>query len=112
MSGHVTRNHRETLSVLDATDSPMYLEGDLTTGALYVVGSGTFHTDEAPYAIKTTSGSNVVYIGEAAPGSAQASAVWRCQKIDYTTGSPVVTWADGDGNFNNVATDLTALTYS
>lgn len=62
-------------------------------------------------AIKITESDSVTYIGKAAPGSTQSSAVWQCQKIDETTGT-VITWADGDSSFDNVATDLTALTYS
>ena len=49
------------------------------------------------------------YIGEAKPGSDQVDAVWRCHLIDETTGV-VITWADG-GNFTQIATDLTTLTY-
>lgn len=60
---------------------------------------------------KITVVGNVTYIAFAPPGSAQSSAVWQCQKIDETTGT-VVTWADGNANFDNVATDLTVLSYS
>ena len=58
----------------------------------------------------TVSGTNK-YIGLAAPGTAQASALWQAFKIDTASGT-VITWADGDANFNNVATDLTVLSYS
>lgn len=59
----------------------------------------------------TTSGS-ITYIGVAAPGTPQATAKWRCKKIDATdANNTVITWADG-GNFSQVATDLTALTYA
>jgi hypothetical protein len=64
--------------------------------------------DEQPYAVKITPGADT-YIGEAVPGTLQSAAAWRCQKID-ANGS--VTWADGNANFDNVATDLTALSYS
>lgn len=55
-----------------------------------------------------TSGTDT-FIGIAAPGTAQGTAKWQAQKID-TNGN--ITWADGDANFDNVATDLTSLTYS
>jgi len=58
----------------------------------------------------TESGSNT-YIAIASPGTAQATARWQCRKIDESSGI-VITWADGDANFDNVATDLTALSYS
>lgn len=73
--------------------------------------NGAAHIVDGALALKTTVVGAVTYIGEAAPGTAQATAAWRCQKIDTTTGT-VITWADGDSNFDNVATDLTALTYS
>ena len=67
--------------------------------------------DSVPLATKITVSGAITYIGEAATGTLQATAAWRCQKIDTTTGT-VITWADGNGEFDNVATDLTALTYS
>lgn len=62
-------------------------------------------------ATKITEDGLMTYIAIAAPGTAQSSALWQCKKIDETTGI-VITWADGDSEFDNVATDLTALTYS
>lgn len=56
----------------------------------------------------TTSGSDT-YVGEAAPGTSQATAKWRIQKID-TNGN--ITWKDGDANFDNTATDLTTGSFS
>ena len=73
-------------------------------------GGAGLVTDGA-LATKITVSGAVTYIGEAVTGTAQATAAWRCQKIDTTTGT-VITWADGNGNFDNVATDLTTLTYS
>ena len=62
-------------------------------------------------AIKTTVVGDVTYIGIAAPGTAQATAKWQCQKLDESSGL-VLTWADGNGDFDNTSTDLTALSYS
>lgn len=53
----------------------------------------------------------VTYIGKAATGSATSSGVWQIQKIDESSGT-VITWADGDANFNNVWDDRASLTYS
>jgi len=39
------------------------------------------------------------------------TAAWQARKIDTSSGV-VITWADGDANFDNVATDLTSLSYS
>jgi len=63
------------------------------------------------YASKITVVGSVTYIAIAAPGTAQATAKWQVKKIDETTGV-VITWADGNGKFDNKATDLTALSYS
>lgn len=62
-------------------------------------------------AVKVTESGTIKYIGLAAPGTAQSTAKWQAFKVDKTTGT-VITYADGNANFDNVATDLTALTYS
>ncbi len=62
-------------------------------------------------AVKITVVGNITYIGKASPGALQASSVWQACKIDETTGL-VMTWADGNSAFDNVATDLTSLSYS
>lgn len=74
-------------------------------------GQGTQATVGQSMALKLTTGTNVVYLAIAAPGSNQSSAVWQARKIDTSSGV-VITWADGDASFDNVATDLTALSYS
>lgn len=64
-------------------------------------------------ATKITTVGDVTYIGKAKTGTAQSTAKWQCKKIDSSTaGTVVITWADGDAEFNNASTDLTALTYS
>jgi len=62
-------------------------------------------------ALKLTEDGSVTYIGIAAPGTAQGTAKWQAMKLDETSGL-VITFADGDADFDNVATDLTALSYS
>jgi hypothetical protein len=76
----------------------------------YKAANATFRTTTKQACKITTSGS-ITYVAFAPVGSSQASAVWQCQKLDETTGM-VVTWADGNANYDNVATDLTALSYS
>lgn len=58
----------------------------------------------------TVSGTNT-YIAIAPIGSLQASAVWQARKVATSSGDTVTTWAGG-GAYNQVATDLTALTYA
>lgn len=59
----------------------------------------------------TVSGANT-YVASATMGSSQASAVWQVKRINVTGGDTVITWCDGNDSFDNVATDLTLLSYS
>lgn len=59
----------------------------------------------------TVSGSDT-YVACAPVGTAQATAGWQVKKINVTGGDTVITWADGNTNFDNSAVDLTALDYS
>ena len=64
-------------------------------------------------ATKITVSGSYTYIAIAAPGTAQDTAKWQVKRIyDDGAGTTVITWADGDANFDNVATDLTSLSYS
>lgn len=66
----------------------------------------------AKYALRLDEASaTVTYVGEAAIGSATASAVWRIKKLDSTSGL-VITWADGDELFDNVWDNRASLSYS
>ncbi len=85
--------------------------GVITFEALGFDGTALQRLPAAAMAMKKTVVSSVTYLAFAAPGTAQSAALWQCQKIDETTGA-VVTWADGNANFDNIATDLTALSYS
>lgn len=62
-------------------------------------------------AVKVTTSGDITYIGLAAAGTAEATAKWQARKINASSGV-VITFADGNANFDNVATDLTALSYS
>lgn len=64
-----------------------------------------------PYAYKKTVVGAITYIGRAPVGTAESAAAWQAFKIDETSGMRM-TWADGDSKYDNVVTDLTALTYS
>ena len=71
--------------------------------------------DEVPYAKRTDFENNdtIVYRGEADPGSADASAVWRIKRITFNAeGDATEEWADGNANFDNVWNDRATLSYS
>lgn len=61
------------------------------------------------YATRITTSGSDTYVGEALPGTSTSAAAWRIQKID-TNGN--ITWKDGNDNFDNTATDLTAGSFS
>ena len=64
-------------------------------------------------AMKVVVAGTLTYLAIASPGTAQASALWQARLIDTTvSGTTVITWADGNAEFDNVATNLSALTYS
>ena len=59
--------------------------------------------------------SDLIYVGEALPGSTTASASWRIKKIDLNVGTDSdigIRYADGDSNFNNIWDNHLSLTYS
>lgn len=56
---------------------------------------------------------SVTYIGTAAPGTAQSTAKWQCKKVDSSTeGTTLITWADGNCDYDNIVTSIETLTYS
>ena len=61
------------------------------------------------YAIEIQTDATYTYIAYAAPASALSSAVWKAKKVTTATG--VTKWADGNANFDNVATTLSGLNY-
>lgn len=93
-----------------------YAENALISG---VSGKKVFNVDstgniiDGYQATKVTVDGDYTYIAVAATGTDQSAARWQVKKIDESVvGTTVITWADGNANFDNVATDLTALTYS
>jgi len=70
-------------------------------------------TSSVPYAIKLddTSTSNVTYVAEAAIASLGSAAVWRIKKLDEVSGL-VITWADGNADFDNIWNNRTSISYS
>lgn len=68
-------------------------------------------TSNAPMAIKVTESGTTTYVARSKPGTLEATALWQCMKIDESSGA-VITWADGDDTYDNIATNLAGLTYS
>jgi hypothetical protein len=59
-----------------------------------------------------SSDSTITYVGEADPGSATSSSVWRIKRIVETSSNISIEWADGNGNFDNVYDDRESLSYT
>jgi hypothetical protein len=66
---------------------------------------------QTEYALQMITVGSITYIGRAAIGSSGASAVWQVQKIDETSGL-IITWADGNSNFDNIFNNYASLSYS
>lgn len=63
--------------------------------------------------IDKTTTANVIYIGKALPGSTGAQNVWQIKRLDTSTLALDKTWADGNGNFDNVWNNrATTVVYS
>lgn len=69
-------------------------------------------SDDLAVIVEVDSGdSSVTYVCRAAPGSDSSDDVWQIMKVDETSGT-VVTWADGDRDFDNVADNRESLNFS
>lgn len=53
----------------------------------------------------------VTYLGETVPDTATSASSWRIKKLDSTSGL-IVTWADGNADFDKVWDDRASYTYS
>lgn len=72
-------------------------------------GANLQRLDADNLAIKIVTSGTDTYVGEAAPGSSAASTVWKAYKVDS---SGNLTYADGNAEFDNSASDLGGLSYS
>ena len=52
-----------------------------------------------------------IYVGKAAIASATNAAVWQVKKID-TASDVIITWADGNSNYDNLFTNPAGLSFS
>ena len=82
--------------------------GDLLTKSTI---SGNVSVQSPNEALKLTESGNYTYVAKAPVGTLESAAAWKVFRIDETTGLKI-TWADGNANYDNVATNLTTLTYS
>jgi hypothetical protein len=57
-------------------------------------------------------GSDVIYTGQALPGTLTSAASWQIKKTTFTGDDVSEAFADGDSLFNNVWDDRLSLSYS
>ncbi len=79
-----------------------------TEGTLY---RESVDGNEVAMVVDDTTTADVIYQGWAAPATATSAALWKIRKIDVSSGA-VITWADGDINFDNEWDDRASLNYS
>lgn len=84
-------------------------QGDTVAGA-----GGATPEEEMAYAERTDIvGDELIYKGQASPGTADGAAFWRIRRLTLGLDGDVLThWADGNANFDNVWDDRATLTYS
>ena len=75
-------------------------------------GTNAIRKTSSLVATKITESGSYTYIAKAPIGTAQATAAWQVMRVEEGASDTIITWADGNGNFDNVATDLTALSFS
>ena len=103
---------------LAGTARPLPISVDPLTGALYTANSGvgTNIVSDAAYDVQvddSSSGGTLTYVGEANPGVSGTAESWRIKRIVDTAGTQtVITWADGNSNFDNIWTDRGTYNYS
>lgn len=94
---------------IDADDGTIYEKTGVTTWT--IIGGPSM---ALAVQLDDTGGTpNVLYKGEAVPGSSLAAAVWRVQKITVAVDGDVsIQWADGNDSFDNIWNNRASLIYS
>ena len=91
--------------------------GKKTRTRTFTIGANEVHhqvTESADYAVLLlvdSENTNISYSGKALAGSATSSAIWQIKKINETSGI-VITWADGNTDFDNIWDNRKDLSYS
>lgn len=67
--------------------------------------------DLLTYVTEKSSDNLVTYLGSAVPGTATSAAAWQIMEIDENSGT-IITYADGNADFDNVWDNRESLSYS
>ena len=69
--------------------------------------------EEVPYTRLIDTVGNYKYIGEATPGTATSSALWRIKRVEFLAGDDIeIKWANGTSTEDRVWTNRASETYS
>lgn len=104
----------ETNTVTLVSESNILIEGDSST---LVVSPGSqgppgISEENMVYAKQTDFvGEDVIYKGEADPGSPTSSPVWRIHKLVILNDDVSETWAGGNANFDKIWDNRASLLY-
>ena len=83
--------------------------------AIAVVNADGSSVGSPPLATRLDSATttNVTYVGKATIATATSAASWQIFKMDETTANTlIITWADGNSNYDNVWNNRASLSYS
>lgn len=105
--------------VYQVNQLPINLNGEVVVDAVGIDGSGdvgltddALNVSEKGFSTFFRTSGNYYFHAEAVPGTLVTSAGWRIKRI-YDDGNSIdVMWADGNTNFDNIASDYASLTYS
>ena len=99
--------------VSDETKGRNVLLFDADGYPIYASPSGGFISSAPDFAEKYLIVGKKIYIAYATIGSIEADAVWQASVYDTTDKLDIThKWADGNNLFDNIATDLSLLSYS
>lgn len=87
-------------------------DDELRATPVTVTGTVTVGFADEAVQIDEATGS-ITYVGYAVIGSATSSASWKIKRLDES-GSPelIITWADGNSNYDNIWDNRASLSYS
>ena len=91
--------------------------GKKTRTHIFTIGANEVHqqiietADFATQLIVDSVYPDISYAGKALAGSATSSAVWQIKKINESSGV-VITWADGNTDYDNIFNNRESLSYS
>ena len=104
-------------AISSMTGNSVFRKADNSTSTAVVDDNGYLQTNikssEADdYDTLIIEDGNYTYMGYALPGSSESKPVWKCKRIDESVlGETRIKFADGNKNFDNIATNIKTLIY-